>query len=310
MKHLFFIHLLCLCLIGNIAIAQQKKPTTKKPTTVKPAVPKATTPKTTTPTTTKPTTSSKPNTTTTQPSTAVEKKTTPVPSNSPSQRTAPTPPTPSSTTIQQSSGPSKVNRKDNETEEGEKVTEPQTKKVKTPKTSGEGGNIQFGVRAEVTQSYRLETGGGIDLSPAANLGLIINLPITSNISIQPEVLYSIISIKASTDENNSSKSSMGNILVPLMFNFNFGKSTSKFMLNLGGYGNYGLSQSLKVVTAGTTIKDGSIDLGNDRFDYGGGIGLGIKLNDKLMIEARSFYSMKDNINKTGFGTIGVGYFFK
>jgi hypothetical protein len=78
---------------------------------------------------------------------------------------------------------------------------------------------------------------------------------------------------------------------------------------LGGYANYGLSQSTKVVSIGTTIKDGSIDLGNDRFDYGLGVGVGVKLNNKLIAEARSFYGMKDNINKKGFGTIGIGYFF-
>ena len=82
------------------------------------------------------------------------------------------------------------------------------------------------------------------------------------------------------------------------------------MLNLGGYGNYGLNQSTKVISLGKTVKDASVDLGNDRFDYGLGVGVGVKLNNKLMIEARSFYGMKDNINKNGFGTIGVGYFFK
>jgi hypothetical protein len=301
MKYHFVINLLCLYLIGNISLAQQKKPISpKKPTVVK-TTPAKTAPKTTV--------ISKPPTTTTPPTNLpkVEEK-------KPAKTTVPSSPLPakietpeeqpSSTTVQQSTGPLKGNK----LEEAE-VKEPKPKKIKTPKIPIEGREIRFGIRADVTQHYTLEVGGGIDLSPGVNVGLFANLPVSEQVSIQPEVLYSIISIKSSTDDNNYVKSSIGSVLVPLMFNFNFGKNTTKFMLNLGGYANYGLSQSTKVIQAGTTIKDGSIDLGNDRFDYGLGVGVGLKLNSKLMVEVRSFYGMKDNINKNGFGTIGVGYFF-
>ena len=308
MKYQFVIYSLCLSLIGNIALSQQKKPLSpKKPnTTVKTTAPKQIIPKTTIPT--KPiTTTTKPSTTvisTPPPAKAEEKKPakTTTTSNLPTKTEIPTE-QPSSTTIQQSSGPIKGNKLE------EEIKESKPQKIKTPKIPIEGKEIKFGIRVEATQSFTLENGGGIDLSPGVNIGLIVNLPINETVSIQPEVLYSIISIKASTDENNYVKSSIGSILIPLMFNFNFGKSTTKFMLNLGGYGNYGITQNTRVISAGTTIKDSSIDLGNDGFDFGGGIGVGIKLRNKLIIEARSFYGMKDNINKNGFGTIGVGYFF-
>lgn len=313
MKYLFFILTFCLFFLGNISLAQQKKPIspkkpTKPTTTVKTTVPKSTTttkPPTTT-TTTKPstTTTSTPPPTTTQPKVEEKKpaKTTTT-TNLPTKTEVPDE-QPSSTTVQQSTGPLKGNKLEEEV-----AKEPKPKKVKTPKIPIEGRAVKFGVRAEATQYYTLETGGGIDLSPGVNVGVLANLPITDQIAIQPEVLFSLISIQTSVDESNYVKSSIGSILVPLMFNFNFGSNDRKFMLNLGGYSNYGLSQNTKVIQLGKTVREGSVDLGNDRFDYGLGVGLGVKFNNKLMIEARSFYGMKDNINKNGFGTIGVGYFF-
>jgi hypothetical protein len=301
MKYHFAINLLCLFLIGNISLAQQKKPISpKKPTTTIKTTPSKATPKTTV--ISKPPTTTPPSTT---PPKVEEKKPVKntVPNNLPVKVETPEE-QPSSTTVQQSTGPIKGNKLDEE-----EVKEPKTKKIKTPKIPIEGREIKFGVRAEITQHYTLEVGGGIDLSPGVNIGLLANLPISEQVSLQPEVLFSLINIQSSTDDNNYVKSSTGSVLVPLMFNFNFGKNTTKFMLNLGGYANYGLSQSTKVISLGKTVKDGSVDLGNDRFDYGLGVGVGIKLNNNLMVEARSFYGMKDNINKNGFGTIGVGYFF-
>ena len=303
MKYLFFILAIILSFMSNELLAQKKKPISpKKPTTTVKTTPSKATPKTTV--------ISKPPTTTTttppaNPPKVEEKKPakTTVLSSPPAKIETPEE-QPSSTTVQQSTGPLKGNKLEEEV-----IKEPKPKKIKTPKIPIEGEDIKFGVRAEITQHYTLDVGSGIDLSPAINIGVLANLPVSEQVSIQPEVLYSIISIQTSTDDKNYVKSSIGSVLVPLMFNFNFGKSTTKFMLNLGGYANYGLSQSTKVVQTGTTIKDGSVDLGNDRFDYGLGVGVGVKLNNKLMVEARSFYGMKDNINKYGFGTIGVGYFF-
>lgn len=281
----------------NVGLAQQKKPISpKKPTTPKNA------PKTTVPI--KP--SSNANTPVSSPTPPKVEEKKPVKTtttNNPNPKTEVLIEQPSSTTLQQSTGPIKGNKLE------EVVKEPKQKNIKIPKIPIEGRAIKLGIRAEITQHYSLEIGSGTDLSPGLNIGLVANLPISEQVAIQPEVLYSIINVKTSTDDNNYVKSSIGSILVPLMFNFSFGKGVTKYMLNLGGYVNYGLSQSQKVISASTIIKNGSVDLGNDRFDYGLGVGVGVKLNNKLMIEARTFYGMKDNINKNGFGSVGIGYFF-
>ncbi len=315
MKNQFIITLLCLSLIGTIAKAQTQKPTTtKKPsTTVKSSAPKTTTKTSTTTTTTIPNS-------TTAPVVVEEKKTTtttttnPSPSNSMNSNGSS-----SSTTIQQSSGPSKGGKKPADPKP-DKVVEPKPEKVvkvKEPKpermrnsSSSSDGRVRFGIRAEVTQAVTLESGGSYDLSPGVNAGLIVNLPISQVVSIQPEVLYSMTVIKYSSDANNYSKATTGSILVPLMVNFNFGQGSTKFMLNLGGYGDYLLNASNKVVAAGKTVLDGTLDItGEDKFDYGAAIGIGVKINGNFMIEARSFYGLKDNKGKNGLGTIGIGYFF-
>ena len=317
MKKQFIITLLSLSLIGTIATAQTKKPkTTKKPsTTVKSTAPKTTTKTSTTTTTTIPNS-------TTAPVVVEEKKTTttttttssPNQSNSSNMNSNGSS---NSTTIQQSSGPSKGNKRTADpkpdkvaTPKPERVREPRPEKVKSASNSSDGG-VRFGIRAEATQLYTLQSLGSFDISPGINAGLIVNLPISSSISIQPEVLYSMTTGKLSIDANNYEKATSGNILVPLMFNINLGQGPTKFMLNLGGYGSYLLNQNYKLVAGGVTQQDGSLDLTNaDKFDYGAAIGLGVKINGNFMIEARSFYGLKDNTNsKIGIGTIGIGYFF-
>ena len=235
MKYYFAIYLFCLLSIGNISLAQQKKPISpKKPTvTIKTTAPKTTviTKPSTTTTTTPPISPTPPKTEEKKPA-----KTTTI-SNPPTPKKEVLKEQPSSTTIQQSTGPIKGNKLEDVI-----VKEPKQKKLKTPKIPIEGRDIKFGVRAEITQHYSVEVGSGTDLSPGLNIGVLANLPISEQVSIQPELLYSIINVKTSTDDNNYVKSSIGSILVPLMFNFSFGKNDTKYMLNLGGYTNYGLDR--------------------------------------------------------------------
>jgi hypothetical protein len=324
MKNQFIITLLCLSLIGTIATAQTKKPTTttKKPsTTVKSTAPKTTTKTSTTTTTTIPKSTTAPVVVEEKKTTTTTTTTTPAQTNSSSVDANSTS---NSTTIQQSSGPSKGGKKPAETRtekikepKPERVREPRPERVREPKpekvrnqSSSSDGGVRFGIRAEATQLVTLESGGSFDLSPGVNAGLIVNFPISSSVAIQPEVLYSMAVSKTSLDANNYGTGTVGSILAPLMVNINLGQGSTKFMLNLGGYAAYKLSENSKLVIGGVTQQDGSVDLTNeDKFDYGAAIGLGVKINGNFIIEARSFYGLKDNAGKIGLGTIGIGYFF-
>ena len=330
MKKHFIVTLLIVLMSGTIATAQTKKPTTttKKPTTtVKSNVPKTTTTKktTTTTTTTTPITpppvveEKKTTTTTTTTETPTEKKSTTTPS------------TTTTTTTTQSSGPSKGKKtseprvKEPKPERvrepkpervreprPERVREPRPERVRTPREpNGSSGGVRFGLRAEGSQIVSFETGGQPDFSPGFNAGLIVNIPISEKVSIQPEVLYSMITVKASDPamKNDFIKGTDNSIFAPITFNFNLGSGPTKFMINPGGYASYLLSSSLSQSIGGVS-QSGSVDLtGVDKFGYGAVLGLGVKINGNFLIEARSFYDLKESNNKTILSTIGIGYMF-
>jgi hypothetical protein len=318
MKNHFIAALLFFC-ISTIAMGQTKKPTTttKKPSTTV----KSTSPRTTTKTTT---------TTTTVPvvTTPVEQPTTTSPTPPPSSQktstaTSTTPSTTTTTTTTQSSGPSKGKKtaepkpekvkepKPEKVKEPkpERVREPKPERVREPRASSDGGGVRFGIRAEASQIFSFESGGvQPDISPGVNAGLIVNIPFSETVSIQPEVLYSMQTIKVSGG-TDFVKATTNSILAPVMFNFNLGQGSTKFMINAGGYADYLLSASSDQSISGVT-KSGSVDLtGVDKFGYGVAFGLGVKINGGFLIEARSFYDLKTTNNKAILSTIGIGYMF-
>ena len=296
MKNPFILALLISCVSITVAMAQTKKTTTptKKPTTtVKSSAPQTSNPKKTT-TTTSPVVS---------PPVVEQNKTTTT--TTPTQNTT----TPSTTTTIQSSGPSKG--KNNSEPKPERVREPKPEKVKTPRVpNGSSGGVKFGIRAEATQIVTFEQGGSSGIAPGVNAGLIVNIPFSEKVSIQPEVLFSMQTFKISNSGTSDYVKATGNsILAPVILNLNLGRSSTKFMVNLGGYAEYALSASTEQSINGDKLSK-TIDLsGMDKFSYGTVVGLGVKLNNNFLIEARSFYDLKTSNNKTIVATLGIGYLF-
>jgi Outer membrane protein beta-barrel domain len=301
MKNQFIVTLLIVCVSATVAMAQSKKPTTtaKKPTTtVKSSAPKTTTTKKTTTTTTTTTTP-----VVTPPPVVEEKKTTTTTTTitTPTQSTTTTTPanTTTTTTIQ-SSGPSK-GKKTSEPKP-EKVREPKPEKVRAPRepSGSYSGGVKFGIRAEASQLISFQSGGTYDISPGVNAGLFVNIPFNEVVSIQPEVLYSMQVAKV-----DPLKATVNSILAPVTFNFNLGHGNTKFVISPGGYANYWLSASN--TKSGVTV---DADLtGIDKFYYGAVLGLGVKINSKLLIETRAFYDLKESNNKEILATFGIGYLF-
>ena len=325
MKNHFIVTSLIVLMSGTIVMAQTKKPTTstKKPTTtVKSNVPKTTTTKkiTTTTTTTKPVTpppvmeEKKTTTTTTTTETPTEKKSTTTPS------------TTTTTTTTQSSGPSKGKKnseprvKEPNSErvkepKPERVREPRPERIRTPREpNGSSGGVRFGIRAEGTQVVTFEEGVSFAFSPGFNAGLIVNIPISKKLALQPEILYSMKTAKidgvllggASVDYLKVTNNS---ILAPVTLNINLGQSSTKFMINLGGYADYALSGSSEQSVGGVKTSKNTDLIGTDKFSYGAVFGLGVKLNNSFLIEARTFYDLKTSDNKTILSTFGIGYMF-
>jgi uncharacterized membrane protein len=309
MKNLFIVTLLIICMSATVGMAQTKKPTTtsKKPTTtVKSSVPKTTTKKTTSTTTT--------TTPVIPPPVLVEKKTTTTTTKTikPTETKSTTTPstTTTTTTTTQSSGSSKG--KKNAEPKPERVREPKPERVREP--NGSSGGVRFGIRAEANQFVSFEEGSDVLFSPGVNAGLIINIPINEKLSVQPEVLYSMSPVKGDIStltgkSGDVATVTQNSILAPITLNFNLGNGPTKFMINPGGYAGYLLSVSSSQTRSGIT-ESGSIDLtGIDKFSYGVVLGLGVKINGNFLIEARSFYDLKESNNKSILSTIGIGYMF-
>lgn len=218
------------------------------------------------------------------------------------------------TTTTQSSGPSK-GKKNSEPKlkepNYEQVREPRSERVITPREPNvSASGVRFGFRVEGNQFISFNQGAGLEFSPGFNAGLIVNFPISEKIAIQPEVLYSLTSSKSTKNSaGNFVKYTGGSVLAPVLLNINLGSSPTKFMINLGGYAEYALSASLEESVSGVkTTVDGDLT-GADRFFYGVVGGGGVKLNNKIMIETRSFYNLKISNSNSIFTTLGIGYMF-
>ncbi|MBC7408131.1 MAG: PorT family protein [Arcicella sp.] len=294
MKNYIIATLLIVLMSGKITWSQTKKPVTTKKSTTK-AYPKTTNKTTTTTTTTTSSSAVKPP--------VVEKKTT-------TTTTTITPPQsiPTSTTTTQSSGPSKVGKV--KEDKVEVVKEPKYKKIKTPSdVNGSSKRVKFGIRVEASQFISFETGEDVAFSPGLNAGLIINILLNETFAIQPEVLYAMGVQQSNEIAGSFEKLTTGSILTPITLDINLGKGSTKFMVKVGGYANYYLSSTYEeaVSTFKTSI---AYDLtGTNRFSYGTVLGIGVKLNKSILIEARSFYDLKNTNNKSMVATLGIGYLF-
>jgi hypothetical protein len=295
MKNQFIVTLLFFCVSATVAMAQTKKPITKKPTTtVKSTVPKTTT------TTKKATITTTTTTPVVTPSTVEQNKSTTANTTTTTTPTQTT--TPATTTTIQSSGPSKE----------KKTSEPTPEKVRIPRqpSGSYSGRVKFGIRVEASQVVTFEEGVSLAFSPGVNAGIIVNIPFSEKVSIQPEVLFSMQSVKISdTGTPDYLKVTGNSILAPVTLNLNLGHGSTKFMGNLGGYAQYALSASTEQSIGGVKTSK-TVDLsGTDKFNYGAVVGLGVKLNNSFLIEARSFYDLKESNNKTIVATVGIGYLF-
>lgn len=332
MKNQFIATLLCLSLIGTIAIAQTKKPTTtRKPsTTVQSSAPKTTTKTSTTTTITSPNS-------TTAPMIVEEKKTTTTTTVSPPSEMNSTnlnsTNSSNSTTIQQSSGPARGSKNpadskpdkmaEPKTESATKVREPRPERMKNPSSSSDGTGFRIGVKGGVNNLFFLSggkiDGGTPDFAIGFQGGLVANFGISKTFAIQAEALYVQQNVKFSEGADNIKYSSSG-IEIPLALQLNFGGDT-KFFINAGGYANYELSSTGSGVVSGVTLPKTDANYTGvsfgDRTDYGAIFGLGVKFNQALFIEARANYSVKDGIYKDAagkkvapvFAGLSLGYFF-
>ncbi|AQX13235.1 MULTISPECIES: porin family protein [Elizabethkingia] len=150
---------------------------------------------------------------------------------------------------------------------------------------------KFGIKAGMNVSSISQNGGLSDTKSKIgfNAGLFLNAPISSNFSIQPEVIYNDLGSKVTfgSDNQNSYSTNLGYISVPVMFQFN---ATPQFYLEAGPEFSF-------LVSAKNKLKDGNGNVAVDdwsktatdnlnTFNFGLGVGLGFNITENIGINAR------------------------
>lgn len=164
---------------------------------------------------------------------------------------------------------------------------------------------KFGIKAAMNiSSLRGDDADGLKSYIGANGGLFANIPLTGNLSVQPEVLYSAEGAKA---EDGDGKIQLGYVNIPVMLKYT---DASGFFGEVGPQIGILTSAKLKVGDNSEDIKDGfkstnlSVGVGAG-FNFTPSIGVGLRYNLGL-----SNISDNDDADvKTGNFSIGVHYTF-
>ncbi|AZA83535.1 PorT family protein [Chryseobacterium lactis] len=149
-------------------------------------------------------------------------------------------------------------------------------------------------------------------------GAFANIPISSVVNIQPEVLYSEQGAKAKDKYYfgglavTDMKQTLGYINVPVMVQYN---ATSKFYLEAGPEFGFLINAKAEENFIGTPLSRDNKD-SLRIFNFGLGLGLGYKLMPKLGVNARYIagltdiakYGGGDNSKNTNF-QLGLNYSF-
>lgn len=186
---------------------------------------------------------------------------------------------------------------------------------------------KFGIKAGMNVSSISKDGGLSDTKSKIgfNAGVFMNAPISSEFSIQPEVLYNNLGSKVTFGKNdqNSYSTNLDYISVPVMFQFN---ATPEFYIEAGPEFSF-------LVSAKNKLKDGNGNVGITNwtetatehlktFNFGLGLGAGYHITDKVSINARYMAALtnigKDNPNpisqaykdsKNNVFQVGLGFAF-
>jgi hypothetical protein len=204
----------------------------------------------------------------------------------------------------QSNTNSSVEKTTNPTNQVSSITvskSPRDKKRKSNENLFEIG-FQGGANSSTLTTNPLRTNNKVNLM-GWNFGVIFNIPLSSKLSLQPEINYTNHGLKYSY-ESDYEKLTMKYLEIPLLLKYNIinGK-TGKVYFQAGGYGGYWLLAELENYTNQEIIKeqypfDSDISDGfkDNRLDYGllGGIGASIKLGSgHIFIQSRYQYGLSD-----------------
>ncbi len=154
--------------------------------------------------------------------------------------------------------------------------------------------VKFGLKAGLNVANVNMDLGGVSLSPdsrvGAAAGAFVNIRLTDNFGIQPEMLYSMKGTKVSDSGFGETKLKLGYLSVPVMAKYYFGG----FNLQAGPMFDFLLSAKGDSDGEEEDIKDDVKGM-----DLGLGFGLGYELPLGLSFDARYMVGLSDINDESG-----------
>ncbi|WP_234734879.1 porin family protein [Tellurirhabdus bombi] len=196
-------------------------------------------------------------------------------------------------------------------------------KVASPTNTGKGLSVGFRAGANVVLNKFTEddqSAGVIKRVPGFTGGVVLNYGISNSFSIQPEILYTRRTIKASGSDAGitfSTQVDINSVEVPLLLKGSFGKQVRVFV-NAGPYVNYNLNARLKITINGQSESEKQkFGKGDARLEYGvtGGAGVMLPVGPgSLMVEGRYTHALGTNSKEQSdvseyfkLATVSIGY---
>lgn len=195
----------------------------------------------------------------------------------------------------------------------ETETKTETKTVNASPLKKDVQPVRFGIKAGGNSAYFSEQKFGINSQQIGfHAGAFVNIPLSKQFSIQPEVLYNQMGAKdvlSSTETDNGitnvktkveGRAKMNYISVPLMVQM---RPIDKFYIEAGPEFSYFINgktkgeTSIASTTGGvttTTTSSNTEDINKDdinRFNFGLGLGLGYDITPNIGISARYVNSL-------------------
>lgn len=157
----------------------------------------------------------------------------------------------------------------------------------------------FGVKA----GLNISTVSGDDTKAKAGFygGVLMNVPVASSFSVQPEILYNGIGTKE--DGSGNGKLNLSYISVPVMFQYN---ATPQLYLEAGPQFSFLIDSTLKRQSVSVDVKDAL-----KGFDFGIGLGAGYFFTKNIGVNLR-YVAGVTNITKevNGFQADGKNNVFQ
>ncbi|KAB1232405.1 porin family protein [Chryseobacterium viscerum] len=156
----------------------------------------------------------------------------------------------------------------------------------TASSAPSSSKIKFGLKAGLNVSNL----SNMDMNSKAGFygGVFVNIPVSKDFSIQPEVLYSTVGAKEKG--GREAKLNLEYVSIPVMFQY---KALSNFYVEAGPQFSFLTDARLKDDVSSLQLKNATRG-----FDFGIGLGAGYNFTKNIGVNVRYTAGLSDIVNKS------------